>query len=38
MYLGIVQMEFEYDDYIHLVFPGMHGISNSDDGSDTEAW
>jgi hypothetical protein len=31
-------MEFEYDDYAHLVFPGMQRISNSDDGSDTEAW
>ena len=31
-------MEFEYDDYTHFMFPGMHGTSNSDDGSDTEAW
>jgi hypothetical protein len=30
-------MEFEYDDYTHLMFPGMHGISTSDDGCDTEA-
>jgi len=30
-------MEFEYDDYTHLVFPEMHGTSNSDDGNDTEA-
>lgn len=29
-------MAFEYD-YAHLVFLGMHGISNSEDGSHTEA-
>jgi hypothetical protein len=38
MYIHIVQTECEYDDYTCLVFPGMQGISNSDDGSDTETW